>query len=609
VTLYNSFEIGSGLMSRQRGIMYLSYYHLTCKPFQISSDPKFLWLGEKHKEAFAILKYGILDNKGFLLLTGDVGTGKTTLINALVNSLESDVIVAIVPDPDLTILDFFNYIASAFGANRWFQSKGEFLQYFMGFLNTTYRNGKKVLLIIDEAQRLKHELLEEIRVLSNIEKQSTKLLNIFFVGQEEFNGFLWEDRNRALRQRITINSHVSALNQKEIYSYITHRLKVAGTEEMIFTPDAIQEIMNYSGGFPRMVNILCDHALLTGFVKEKRKIDQTIIQECVGDLRIPKYIPRIEKTAREVPDSKIQSEVFIKENEVNSPSAHESRNISPNRSVSKAGFILLFFLFVIVGYFFYHSSILPDQIRQKWDQFMNPSPKYPSMDTGIEQSRESGFEIPIHRPEKIKKEALPLDDDEVFSSSSSSETGQAEKMNSVAQEGYSATENHTRKITFGNEENALGMEKSSASTEGQQRGEPEERQSTSVAEIKGHQAKDASLPVLRDKIIIPFPHNSNSYSQQDRKELEKVTQILLQNSALSVKIVGYTDSLGPDDYNRTLSLLRAQMVTDFLVKNGVDTRQITTYGLGAASPLESNESPEGRRLNRRVELEITEKRK
>lgn len=279
-----------------RRVMYLSHYQLTCKPFQISSDPAFLWLGEEHKEALAVLKYGILDNKGFLLLTGDVGTGKTTLINALVNSLGSDVIVATVPDPDLSILDFFNYIAGAFGSDKRFQSKGEFLQYFYSFLDAAYRNGKKVLLIIDEAQRINHKLLEEIRVLSNIEKQSTKLLNIFFVGQDEFNYFLCEIRNRALRQRITINYHVDALDEKEIHYYIEHRLKVAGTEKKIFSMDAVQEIMTYSGGFPRTINIICDHALLTGYVKGIQKIDRQIIRECAGELHIPKYLypPRSE---------------------------------------------------------------------------------------------------------------------------------------------------------------------------------------------------------------------------------------------------------------------------------------------------------------------------
>jgi general secretion pathway protein A len=544
--------------------MYLSHFHLTCKPFQISSDPKFLWLGEKHKEAFAVLKYGILDNKGFLLLTGDVGTGKTTLINALVNSMESDVIVATVPDPDLTILDFFNYLASAFGADTRFQSKGEFLHYFKEFLNTAYRNGKKVLLIIDEAQRLKHELLEEIRVLSNIEKQSTKLLNIFFVGQEEFNGFLWEDRNRALRQRITLNYQVNALNQEEIHSYITHRLRVAGTEEMIFTPDAIQEIMKYSGGFPRMVNIICDHALLTGFVKEKRKIDQKIVQECAEDLRIPKYVPGIGKRAEDTSSTGMQSEDHVRGNGVDASSVRENQNISPNRFFSKTGVIFIFLLLIILGYYSYHSSFLTNRIYQKWNQLVNSGKQSLPADAGIEQTGESAFQIPIHRQKKSEKKPQ-LSDDEMFSDSRSSVTEQPVEM--------------------------------------------KERQFSSGAEIKAHQTTDTFLPVLRDKLTIPFPHNSNTFLQQDRKELEKVTQILLQNPALSVKIVGYTDLLGPDDYNRALSLLRAQMVTDFLMENGVDTRQITTYGLGAANPLGSNKSPEGRRLNRRVELEFTEKRK
>ena len=167
--------------------MYLSYYNLHTKPFQISTDPKFLWLGEKHKEALAALKYGIIDNKGFVLLTGDVGTGKTTLIHALINMLGEDVIVANISDPGLNIMDLYAFIAHAFGLNGKFRTKAEFLFCLKDFLDTSYKNGKIVLLIIDEAQRLRDDLLEEIRLISNIEKQDTKLINIFFVGQPEFN--------------------------------------------------------------------------------------------------------------------------------------------------------------------------------------------------------------------------------------------------------------------------------------------------------------------------------------------------------------------------------------------------------------------------------------
>jgi general secretion pathway protein A len=267
--------------------MYLSFYKLKAKPFQISTDPEFLWLGEKHKEAFATLKYGILDSKGFLLLTGDVGTGKTTLINALVNSLGDHITVATIPDPNLGRLDFFKFIAGAFKINKKIGSKGSFLVHLGHFLHSAFKENKKVLLIIDEAQRLNHKLLEEIRLLSNIERQDTKLINIFFVGQNEFNDVLLENRNRALKQRITLNYNIDPLTESETGEYIRHRLKVAGSERKIFSSDAIREIFYFSKGYPRLINILCDHAMLTGYVVEKNKIKSDIIKECAQELRIP----------------------------------------------------------------------------------------------------------------------------------------------------------------------------------------------------------------------------------------------------------------------------------------------------------------------------------
>ena len=149
-----------------------------------------LELGEKHKEALAVLKYGILDNKGFLLLTGDVGTGKTTLLNALIDSLGEDVLVALVTDPGLAKMDFFNFVADSFAMDKNFKSKGEFLIYLKNFLLDVHRQNKQTLLIIDECQHLNQKLLEEVRLLSNIEKSNTKLINIFFVGQSEFNNII-----------------------------------------------------------------------------------------------------------------------------------------------------------------------------------------------------------------------------------------------------------------------------------------------------------------------------------------------------------------------------------------------------------------------------------
>jgi general secretion pathway protein A len=274
-----------GAENRKR--MYLSHYKLTEKPFQLSPDPRFLWLGEQHKEALASLEYGIRASKGFILLTGDVGTGKTTLINTIIRRWKNNSVIASVSDPQMETIDFYNFLANSFGMNRRFESKGDFLVKFSHLLFTIYRNNKKLVLIIDEAQRLNHELLEEIRHLSNIELQNTKLLSIILAGQNELNDLLRQDINRAIRQRIAINYHLKPLSKKETEDYLRHRLKIAGTERKIFKANALPEIMSFSRGYPRLINTICDHSLLTGYVKGIREIDAKIVRECSKELLLP----------------------------------------------------------------------------------------------------------------------------------------------------------------------------------------------------------------------------------------------------------------------------------------------------------------------------------
>jgi general secretion pathway protein A len=230
--------------------MYLSHYNLDQKPFEITTDPAFIWLGEKHTEALATLEYGIQENKGFLLLTGDVGTGKTLLIKN-------------------------------------FNSKGDFLLHLRHFLHEAHQQNKKVLLIIDEAQNLKDELLEEIRLLSNIELEDAKLINIFFVGQNEINNILSEEKNRAVRQRISIRYHINPLFEFETRDYIGHRLNVAGSQNKIFNSEAIKKIYSLSSGFPRLINIICDHALMTGYSLGLDTINEKIVKECARELNLP----------------------------------------------------------------------------------------------------------------------------------------------------------------------------------------------------------------------------------------------------------------------------------------------------------------------------------
>jgi type II secretory pathway predicted ATPase ExeA/CheY-like chemotaxis protein len=282
--LYNEDSLaGSSILGMD---MYLEYYQLVQKPFQINTDPSFLWFGEKQKEALATLKYGIQENKSFLLLTGDVGVGKTTIIKALLKGLGKNDLAVVIHNPVLEPLDFFNYVARSFGLSVNFTTKGAFLDAFGDFLLKSYYQGKRVLLIIDECQLLSPSFLAEIRLFLNFEKKGNTLINVFFVGQLEFNDILLLPENRAIRQRIAVNYNIPPLSLKETEKYIEYRLAVAGTKRKIFKTSAIREIFNFSKGYPRLINIISDRALLTGFINSAKHIKKGIIKECAGELDI-----------------------------------------------------------------------------------------------------------------------------------------------------------------------------------------------------------------------------------------------------------------------------------------------------------------------------------
>ena len=284
--------------------MYQTHYNLRIKPFEPSPDPRFIWLSEKHKEALASLKYGIQEDKGFLLLTGDIGTGKTTLLNCFLNEIDTDAIIASIPDPDLSIFDFFKLLSKEFNINIDFDTKGDFLNQFEDFLHNTYSEERKALLIIDEAQRLNQQLLEQIRLLSNIEKTHAKLINIFLVGQKELHKLIMDEQNRALRQRIAIHYNIEPLTEPETRDYIKHRLSIAGSEKEIFTPEAVYEIHAFSKGYPRLINTICDRALLSGYVSDLNKIDAKIVRKCADELMLPserEYARNVNRLDLEVP--------------------------------------------------------------------------------------------------------------------------------------------------------------------------------------------------------------------------------------------------------------------------------------------------------------------
>jgi general secretion pathway protein A len=542
--------------------MYETYYNLKAMPFQITTDPRFLWLGEKHSEALATLKYGILENKGFLLLTGDVGTGKTALINRLVKMIDVAAIVAKVPDPGLSSLDFFNFLAIEFNMNKKFDSKGAFLIDLKTFLHKAYANHKRVLLIIDEAQRLNHELLEQIRLLSNIELQNRKLINIFFVGQTEFGEMLMEERNRAVRQRITVSYHIEPLNEAEAREYIKHRLKVAGSAKEIFSKDAIREIFAFSGGYPRLINIICDHALLTGYASGLKSIDKRVIQECESELQMP----------IEVGNEKGNGQGTATANQMNRSTPLPERS----SKLVKMGIIAAVIMLLVFGIYFFTSQNSGEAPRWSTEEIAPQEYKGP-LPENSQISETADVQVSELKEVKPVKEA-PLEEN-----AAKKEIQQPVQDNTL--------DTPTRQP----------VDDKTAKTQVQQ---PVAAPSDKTNDALGTLQEVA--PFSERKFIIYFKHNSNELPDQSFETLDRIANFLLQNPSASIDIKGYTDSTGSYSYNISVSEFRANTIKTYLVGKGVPTSKINTVGLGPENPIASNSTEEGRRKNRRVEIEVNE---
>jgi len=265
--------------------MYTSFFGFDEKPFTINPDPRFLYLSESHKEALAHLIYGIKERKGFTVITGDVGTGKTTLINKLLDGLDPGVQKVFINNPDLSREDFFFAIAQSLEIEDGAAGKGKFLAAFEKYLHEADARGEQVVLIVDEAQNLPRTLLEEIRLLSNLETSRQKLLQIVLVGQQELNEKLSQPSLRQLRQRVSQKFHISPLNRQETEEYIEHRLGVSGyVGGQLFTGRAVARIHDASGGYPRLINVLCDNLLLAAYTREQRRIGASLVKEVAQEM-------------------------------------------------------------------------------------------------------------------------------------------------------------------------------------------------------------------------------------------------------------------------------------------------------------------------------------
>ena len=274
--------------------MYLSFFGLNEKPFAITPDPRYLYLSERHAEALAHLLYGINESGGFIQLTGEVGTGKTTVVRTLLSRVPHHADVAVILNPRVTPVEFLLTICEELGlpiadADR--SSVKQMVDALNRRLLTAHAEGRRIIVIVDEAQNLSADVLEQVRLLTNLETPTQKLLQIILIGQPELRELLDRTELRQLAQRITGRYHLEPLSSEETKGYVRHRLRVAGTTGDIFTAAALAEVFRLSRGIPRVINVTCDRALLGAYTQETGKVGAALVRRAAGEVYGRRFLP------------------------------------------------------------------------------------------------------------------------------------------------------------------------------------------------------------------------------------------------------------------------------------------------------------------------------
>lgn len=277
--------------------MYCDYYGFKEKPFTVTPNPRFVFLSKNHKEAFAHLLYGIDNHAGFIVLTGEVGTGKTTVLRSLLVQFDNATMrSALILNPCLSAPELLRSVNREFGIAWEKLDLQEMLDTLNRFLLAENLAGRTVALVIDEAQHLEPQVLEQIRLISNLETETDKLIQIVLAGQPELAQLLRKPELRQFGQRITVRYHLTAMDFDDTRAYIEHRLEVAGGfRAATFSPAALKKIFRYSGGIPRLINIVCDRALLIGYIDDSREISGPMAARAITEVREYRSRPRISR--------------------------------------------------------------------------------------------------------------------------------------------------------------------------------------------------------------------------------------------------------------------------------------------------------------------------
>ena len=282
--------------------MYESFYGFREKPFSLLPDSGFLYLSGKHRMALTLLEYGLMNQAGFTVISGDIGTGKTTLIRQLLNQIDPDLRVGLISNTHQTFGDLMQWIALAYDMPYQGKTKVELYQDFMDFVIKEYAGGRRTVLIVDEAQNMSAEALEELRMLSNVNADKDQVLQVILVGQRELRDTLRRPDLVQFAQRIGVDYHLEPLHEDETAEYIQHRCKTAGGREDLFTEQACEQVYHYTGGVPRLINQLCDMALVYGYAEQKQQIDASLVDEAGKEKRKGGLFPTAQSLQSPRPD-------------------------------------------------------------------------------------------------------------------------------------------------------------------------------------------------------------------------------------------------------------------------------------------------------------------
>ena len=614
--------------------MYRSLYNLKSRPFELEPDPLFLWLGERHKETLFFLRYGILDNMGFLLLAGGAGTGKTALINGLARGLKSDVEWAIISKSSHESLEFYNEIVTGFGLDAVFTSKVEFFIQFSHFLHKAYEENKKVVLFVDDCHLLSQEILDELRLLPNIQKGDAKLIDIFFVGQPEFAEMLAVPCNHSIQEQLALKAKLVPFSVNETGHYILHRLKVSGATSEIFTSRAVQQIHTYSQGIAREINIICERALQAGAALGEKIIDEKLIVMCVEEPdKLVEDDLRRDASTSEQGKSDFSGEVDDRV----TPEVIEGK-----KRGSLLPYVMLFAVCIGLGFYFFSAKrdmfSVPDRATDGVMQetaivagpgivdsgetdpriavaIIEPEPLKGSMEMAksevlvaqVEESVE-GVTVPPVTLGELDGPAGKRVVEEPAAEVTVPEESVVEEMavaDATAGEAPAMEMGTVAELT---ENEAVDEVEDSEKAVGQAAAEeikvPEETAGELLAEEVEVPENPPQAPLQPDKVLLGLQPNTLKLTREANKNFSKFVETLLQYPNARVLVKGYVSSNNDTSENLKLSEKRAATVRQLLIKHGVAAIQIEVRGMGIQDPIATNDTRAGRLKNRRVEIVV-----